>query len=171
MVFASTFLVNVPLGVWKDVRFAQMFGSDRSGSSPSKTAAAGLPMPKLRPSRSATATFLIRDAITIFGSFTLAPRLSASIPDSLVSSPQAQIVITQLTVPALTQLAATPLHLLGLDLCNRPYRLPWSDRLVRTRRSLPSTTVVRCIRILPAFGFGCLTNTELRETLHKRVGQ
>ncbi|GKT44694.1 uncharacterized protein ColSpa_04875 [Colletotrichum spaethianum] len=25
--FASTFLVNVPLGVWKDLRFAEIFGS------------------------------------------------------------------------------------------------------------------------------------------------
>ncbi|WYZ36879.1 hypothetical protein EsH8_II_000385 [Colletotrichum jinshuiense] len=61
--FASTFLVNVPLGVWKDLRFAEIFGS---GASP-KTAKA-VTAPRKLP-RAATATFLIRDAVTIFGSW------------------------------------------------------------------------------------------------------
>lgn len=170
----STFLVNVPLGLWKDVRFAQIYGTG-SASDPArmaKTAALPSPVPCRTPnlgsSRAATATFLLRDAITIFGSFTLAPWLAAAIPDKLVAHPHAQTIITQLSVPSLTQLVATPLHLLGLDLYNRQHNVPWSDRLARTRRYLPSATVVRCIRIIPAFGFGCLTNTELRSVFHRQ---
>lgn len=114
---------------------------------------------------------MVRDAITIAGSFVLAPWLKASVPESLAASPQAQMVLTQLTVPMFTQIGATPLHLLGLDLCNRPFSVAWSDRLARVRQSLLSTTVVRAIRILPAFGFGCLANMELRELLHEKAGK
>ncbi|KAJ3950220.1 uncharacterized protein N0V96_001364 [Colletotrichum fioriniae] len=63
--FASTFLVNVPLGVWKDLRFAEIFGSS-SGAAPEVGKAVVAAVPRKLP-RAATATFLIRDAVTIFG--------------------------------------------------------------------------------------------------------
>jgi hypothetical protein len=160
--FLSTTMVNVPMGVWKDIRFAQIFGP--------KAATAGITRPLVQNggARAATAIFLLRDSVTIFGSFTLAPRLSKMIPD-LTSHPHAKPVISQLTVPVLTQLVATPLHLLGLDLYMRQHAVPLADRLVQSQRYLPSSTVVRCIRIIPAFGFGCLANMELRSFFHKKV--
>ncbi|CAD0105773.1 unnamed protein product, partial [Aureobasidium uvarum] len=169
VVLASTCLVNVPLGVWKDVRFAQLFGVGKA--SVIAGAAASTHTAKVgRTPISAAATFLARDTLTLFGSFTLAPWLSASLPEVSLLSSQAQAVLTQLTVPALTQIGATPLHLLGLDLCNRPYRMSWRERMIQIRYYLLSTTMVRCVRILPAFGFGCLTNTALREYLHGDSG-
>jgi hypothetical protein len=162
--FASTFLVNVPLGVWKDVRFAQLFGS-----CPDATAAAAKTTART-PSRVAsvavTATFLLRDGVTIFGSFTLAPYCTPLIPDYAAGYPHSKTVVTQIFVPVLSQLVATPLHLLGLDLYSRPYQLPWSDRLAIIRRNLRATTVMRCVRIVPAFGFGCLANMGLRSLAH-----
>jgi hypothetical protein len=88
------------MGVWKDIRFAQIFGT--------KATTAGVTRPLVQNrsvARAATAIFLLRDSVTIFGSFTLAPRLSAIIPDSLASHPHAKPVISQLTVPVLTQLS------------------------------------------------------------------
>lgn len=155
------------------MRFAQLFGSSSvpSASSASKSAATAALAPKIRVPFSATGTFLVRDAITIAGSFVLAPWLTASVPESIASSPQAQMVLTQLTVPAFTQIGATPLHLLGLDFCSRPYSVAWFDRFAQIKQSLLSTTLVRCIRILPAFGFGCLANLELRNLLHEKAGK
>ncbi|KAJ5720007.1 hypothetical protein N7493_006885 [Penicillium malachiteum] len=159
--FATTTLVNVPLGVWKDIRFAQIFGvSTKPDAAIVQSRGA---------TRSAAAIFLIRDGVTIFGSFTLAPRLSSMIPDEITAShPQAKPVISQLTVPVLSQLVATPLHLLGLDLYTRQ-GVPLVDRMVQSQRYLPSATVVRCIRIIPAFGFGCLANMELRSLFHRKL--
>lgn len=163
--FMSTTLVNVPLGVWKDVRFAQIFGTSKTSD---KVQAARASLVNNRGfARAATAIFLLRDSVTIFGSFTLAPRLSAVIPDELIA--HAKPVISQLTVPVLTQLIATPVHLLGLDLYIRQYAVPFSDRLVQSQRYLGSTTVMRCIRIIPAFGFGCLANMELRPLFHRKL--
>jgi hypothetical protein len=170
IVGASAFLVNVPLGVYKDVRFAQMFARvpSRVANTAAAAATATVPMPKLRPSRSATTVWLVRDALTLFGSFTFAPRLASALPDNLAVHPQ---TISQLSVPALTQIIATPLHLLGLDLTTRQHHVPWSQRFAHIRTGLLSTTIVRCFRILPAFGFGCIGNTEMRKALHKQHEQ
>lgn len=173
IVFASTFLVNVPLGVWKDIRFASIYGNG-GNQNISKTPnpvklAAPLPIATSKVPRAAAATFLVRDAITIFGSFTMAPWLSDSIPADLVPNHHTRATITQLTVPVLTQLFATPLHLLGLDYHNRQYHVAMLDRLRGTRKLLPSATTIRCIRIIPAFSFGCLTNTELRTIFHRKL--
>ncbi|RAQ48742.1 hypothetical protein AFGD_010783 [Aspergillus flavus] len=161
--FATTFIVNVPLGVWKDIRFAQLFGTHIQSS-----AKEALRVSSRIVSKAATATFLLRDGVTIFGSFTLASWCSSVIPDSLASQPSTKTIITQIAVPVLSQVVATPLHLLGLDLYNRQSGVTWSDRIATIRKHLPSATVIRCVRIIPAFGFGCLTNIGLREFFHEQ---
>ncbi|CAN9394880.1 unnamed protein product [Alternaria alternata] len=83
--FISTCLVNVPLGVWKDVRFVQtygrsveqvkfskMVGNTRAVASPTRSTSTAR---ATRSSRTVAATFLFRDAITIFGSISLPPML------------------------------------------------------------------------------------------------
>ncbi|GKU05541.1 hypothetical protein FLAG1_07936 [Fusarium langsethiae] len=146
--FVNTMIINVPLGVLKDVRFAQMFSA-----SPTLTPRVA-PVAKPGVPRAATATFLMRDAITIFGSFTMAPWLSSLIPDSLSSSAHSKAVISQLTVPIFSQFFATPVHLLGLDLYSRPRGIPWIERSAQIRRDLFSATILRSLRIIPAFGVG-----------------
>ncbi|KAH7169984.1 hypothetical protein EDB81DRAFT_940947 [Dactylonectria macrodidyma] len=157
--FASTMIFNVPMGVWKDVSFARWYSMDSATGKPLSTQRAKVP-------RAATGTFLLRDAVTIFGSFTMAPAMSAIIPDSLTSNPHAKLMVTQLTVPVLSQLGATPLHLLGLDFYSRQ-KAPMADRVTQIKRDLPSATLVRCLRIIPAFGFGCIANMESRSYFHK----
>jgi hypothetical protein len=162
--FLFTFLVNVPLGVWKDVRFAQLFGISKNIN-----LAQNLPVPRNTGALAITTTLLTRDAITIYGSFQLAQRCSTVIPDSLASHPYSKTIVTQMVVPVLSQLVATPLHLLSLDLYNRPKVVPWKSRIAVVWRDLPSATVIRCIRIIPAFGFGCLTNMGLRHLFHSCI--
>ncbi|RGP73196.1 hypothetical protein FLONG3_6512 [Fusarium longipes] len=159
--FVNTMVVNVPLGVLKDVRFAQIFSASPTLSP--KVA----PVAKPGVPRAATATFLMRDAITIFGSFTMAPWLSSLIPDSLSSSAHSKAIISQLTVPIFSQFFATPVHLLGLDLYSRPRGIPWVERSAQIRRDLFSATILRSLRIIPAFGVGCVANMEARSRFHK----
>lgn len=160
--FASTMLVNVPLGIWKDTRFATIFGAKRvTGSTGNLT--------PVRFSRAATGTFLLRDAVTIFGSFTMAPALTAAIPDKVATNDHTKYLITQITVPVFSQLVAAPIHLLGLDFRNRQHELTLGQRLRAIKGDLLGATVIRCVRIIPAFGVGCIVNTELQSSIHKRI--
>ncbi|PWY85904.1 hypothetical protein BO70DRAFT_217736 [Aspergillus heteromorphus CBS 117.55] len=183
--FLSTFLVNSSVGVWKDVRFAQLFGQSHGHShnhnhnhnqtpAPKPVPAAPAPQRKiLRFSRSipfATySAFLVRDALTIFGSFTLPGMVSGSIPDSLASTEPQKMLFAQLAIPAAIQLVSTPIHLLGLDLYNRRAALPSSDRFSRVSRDWVGASLMRMCRIIPAFGIGGFANTEGRAFLHRQL--
>lgn len=174
--FASTMTVNVPLGIWKDMRFASIFGTPAIADPLANKAGVDCVRSKANPVRAgvpnpAIGAFLFRDALTIFGSFTMAPALTAAIPDGLAPNPHTKAMITQLTMPALSQLVATPVHLLGLDLHSRPGSsgITVSDRWRRIRGDLYPTTVIRCIRIIPAFGVGCIVNSDLQSLFHSKL--
>lgn len=173
-----TFFVNTPLSLWNDVRFSQFFGSPTTqstagtnpGHSRSSTASSPLSSISAQPRRMPTsvyAAFLTRDIITVFGSFALAPQVSVLIPDSWSSDPTTKASMTQLVVPAMTQLAATPLHLLALDLYSLPGSLS-GERLARMRERWLSTTAMRSFRLIPAFGLGCIANTRMKSYFHER---
>ena len=173
--FLATCLVNVPLGVWKDVRFVQLYGRPTTpkaainiplAASSTKTAS---PIVPTRFPRVVGATFLFRDAITIFGSINLPPMLSASVPDTIFSSPAIKMAAMQIFTPVLSQIVATPVHLLGLDLYTNTQSKA-AERAARIRRSLGPTTVMRCSRIIPAFGVGLVMNTGLRDYFHRQAG-
>jgi hypothetical protein len=95
--------------------------------------------------------------------------VSASIPDSIVSSENLKILIAQLAVPASIQLISTPIHLLGLDLYNRPTQLPAKERFTRVSRDWIGASLTRMCRIIPAFGIGGFANTEGRAFLHGQL--
>ncbi|KGQ03294.1 putative membrane protein [Beauveria bassiana D1-5] len=153
---AATLLVNVPLGIWKDVRFAHIFGVATN-----KTALASHP-PVVRARRlptQAAVVFLVRDGLTIFGGFCLPNSLTGAIAGQHRSlSTTTQIVLAQLMAPPLVQIVATPIHLHGVGLCagTRNIRQPFNARAI-----LPAT-VARCLRVIPAYSVGCLANTEFR---------
>ncbi|KAH7361194.1 hypothetical protein BKA66DRAFT_444765 [Pyrenochaeta sp. MPI-SDFR-AT-0127] len=175
--FLSTCLVNVPLGVWKDVRFVQLYGRPTGNSpvintpattKPPTSPAQPPPIQAARFPRMVGATFLFRDAITIFGSINLPPMLTTSIPDSMFSNPAIKMAALQIFTPVLSQVVATPVHLLGLDLYSNPHSQR-SERASRIRRSLGPTTAMRCARIIPAFGVGLVLNTGLRDYFHGKA--
>ncbi|PWY87103.1 hypothetical protein BO94DRAFT_67254 [Aspergillus sclerotioniger CBS 115572] len=174
--FLSTFVVNSSVGIWKDVKFAQLFGHKATPATPPQTPTAS-PAPSqskiLRVSRSipfATySAFLIRDALTIFGSFSLPAMVSASIPDSVASNEYLKVLMAQLAIPASIQLISTPIHLLGLDLYNRPMKLSASDRFGRVSRDWIGASLTRMCRIIPAFGIGGFANSESRAFFHEQL--
>ncbi|KAI0897660.1 hypothetical protein F4806DRAFT_494386 [Annulohypoxylon nitens] len=178
LISSAVFVVNTPLSVWKDVRFAQFFGNritaapspSRSGNS-AVTAAVGSRalVPRGTP-LSVSAAFLARDIITVFGTFAIAPQVSAIIPDSLAHTAQAKADVAQLIVPAATQIVATPAHLLGLDLYNRPETTGLVDRIGGARRKLLSTMTMRAARLIPAWGVGIILNNHLRSTYREENG-
>ncbi|KAI3401422.1 hypothetical protein diail_11506 [Diaporthe ilicicola] len=184
IVSSAVFIVNTPLGVWKDVRFSQLFSAPAgpaaqqqqiTGISPAAASSqAGVASPRVtsppqvaprKMPPSATAAFLMRDIITVFGSFALAPQVSAAIPDAVARTAQAKASASQLLVPALTQVVATPVHLLALDIYSRPGRLGFKGRAGKTREKLASTTAMRAFRLIPAFGFGVIFNNYVRSSL------
>ncbi|KAJ5108819.1 hypothetical protein N7456_005494 [Penicillium angulare] len=193
--FASTFIVNSSVGIWKDVKFAQLFGHNNnnlststSTASPTASASASAssqtkstpPPPPPKTVRSIGRTriplatysaFLLRDGLTIFGSFSLPAMVSNTIPDSIASQEYLKILIAQLAIPASIQLISTPIHLFGLDVYNRPQVLPTKDRISRISRDWIGASLLRMCRIIPAFGIGGFLNTEGRLYLHDQLDE
>lgn len=170
IVFASTFAVNVPMGLWKDVRYSQLFGSPTGKDATSKVACAAKSQLVKASMRASTAAFLVRDAITVFGSFMLPTIVSDMIPHRFVPDAASRAIISQLTVPIISQIGATPAHVVGLDYYTRRNGASPFQRLSRERGYIPSTTVGRCARIVPAFGIGIVLNKDLGEKLGDSMG-
>ena len=167
--FLSTITVNVPLGVWKDVRFVQMFGRLSQPVAVQAEGAKVAPSPVQRPKfpKTVATTFLVRDAITIFGAVNLPPMIASALPEDTFSSPMLKMATMQLMVPIFSQVFATPIHLLGLDMYSHPNSV---SRMARINQNLGATTLVRCARIIPAFGVGLIANTGLRDYFHEKAG-
>ncbi|KAJ6000204.1 hypothetical protein N7481_000613 [Penicillium waksmanii] len=156
--FASTFVVNSSVGIWKDVKFAQLFGSPKPTKTPSPT-----PQPDAKPPppQKMPHTQL---------SF-LPAMVSATIPDSIASQEYLKILIAQLAIPASIQLISTPIHLFGLDVYNRPQVMPTKERVARISRDWIGASLLRMCRIIPAFGIGGFVNTEGRLYLHDQLDE
>lgn len=74
------------------------------------------------------------------------------------------VSVAQFVVPAAVQGVSTPLHLLGLDLYNRPGVGVWGNegRVKRVLRDWGMSAVARVGRIVPAFGVGGVVNMKVR---------
>lgn len=144
--FVSTSLANILVCVYKDRVFARMFGVATSRS-----------FPKL-----SYLLFTIRDSLTIAASFT-APAYIASMlqNNSLVTTEKTANATAQLLCPAAIQFVSTPIHLLALDLYNRPNATIGLRSQLLGKEYLKST-VARIGRIGPAFGFGGIGNAYIR---------
>ncbi|EPS30734.1 hypothetical protein PDE_05686 [Penicillium oxalicum 114-2] len=185
--FISTTAVNMAICVYKDARFAKIFGASPSPSpAQSQTStSASLSRPAVchpMPSQSAAAPtipkvsyslFCLRDSVTIFASFNVPTLIAPSIPDFIAATPSMKAATAQFACPALMQFFSTPMHLLGLDLYNRqpPGGLPWTDRVGRIRRDYISSSFARMGKIVPAYGIGGVVNVRMRATLMERLEQ
>ncbi|GFN17916.1 hypothetical protein AtubIFM56815_007784 [Aspergillus tubingensis] len=100
--FLPTYVVNVSLGILKDIRFSQFYGH------PDGRLKQPTPIPRL-----AYMAFLFRDSITISSSFTLAPQVASLVPDWITADPHTKRTVTQLALPALVQYVNTPFHMIA----------------------------------------------------------
>ncbi|KAJ5935559.1 hypothetical protein N7466_005106 [Penicillium verhagenii] len=192
--FISTTVVNMAICVYKDARFAKLFGanppptntpgqpSTTPSSSPSAGAGASTEASKYscHPHPTASAPkipkisyglFCLRDSITIFASFNVPSLIAPSIPDWMAETARMKSTIAQFSCPALMQFASTPMHLLGLDLYNRqpPGGMPWTERAARIRRDYISSSFARMGKIVPAYGVGGVVNVRMRAALMSKL--
>lgn len=80
--------------------------------------------------------------------------------------------MAQLLAPAGAQVLSTPLHLLGLDLYNRPRAKVREEGLSRWRkvaRDWGGSCLARMARVVPAFGVGGVVNSAVRRSLMGKV--
>ena len=155
-IFLGTSLANSGASVMKDRAFAYMFATDAAAAAVQKVPNASYGL------------WLSRDLIGVGSSFVLpdliAKRMSSENPEDM----QKYRDMSQFGVPVATQFVAGPLHLLGLDLFNRPMQsISWRDAFVERTRFLMNgySAVVgaRIARIIPGYGFGGVMNTKLRD--------
>lgn len=79
--------------------------------------------------------------------------------------------VAQFVTPAAVQIFSTPLHLLGLDLYNRPgVAMGGAEgRVGRVVRDWAKSAAARICRIVPAFGVGGVVNMKVRKGLMGRL--
>ncbi|THX63423.1 hypothetical protein D6D05_10463 [Aureobasidium pullulans] len=165
MISTYAILVNVPSGLRKDIRFAQLFGDkDKSVGSLTMNEAnlskVTIPtVPTIGFSKYALTTSLARDALTIFGSFIVFPRVAAAAPNNPTISSNHS---------AITSCCLRP-HMLGPDLVARPSRIAYSARIKQVRYGLVPIALVRAARMLLAFGLGYILNGELKEKFNEKL--
>jgi hypothetical protein len=163
--FAASSTTNVSLSVYKDQAFARMFG-------PPGGVAAARAVPLV-----SYALFGARDCLTIFASFNVPPLLGPWLADRLPEGIQSHVTgqtLAQFTAPAAVQLVSTPVHLLGLDLYNRPWdgaarRPSWADRWRQVRGNWAVSAAARMCRVIPAFGVGGVVNSKMRSDLMEKL--
>lgn len=161
--FATSSAANIGLGVYKDQVYARMFG-------PVGKVARAVPPPSY-------VLFTLRDCLTIFASFNLpmmlGPGVHAAMGEALSKQVSGQTVV-QFAAPAFVQIFSTPLHLLGLDLYNRPRcersGLPTpGERWAQVYKNWGISVVARLCRIIPAYGIGGVVNSKVRRSLMEKL--
>ncbi|KAG9411609.1 hypothetical protein AC1031_017246 [Aphanomyces cochlioides] len=145
----GTSVVNVSGCIMKDRAFATMF----STSAPHKFPLVSLGL------------FALRDSMTVGASFVAPPIMSKALESAGVDKSTAASV-SQMVCPAVWQMASTPLHLLGLDLYNRP-QATVASRTQFISREYMKSSMARMARIVPAFGLGGIGNMQIRNSLRE----
>lgn len=141
--------------IYKDRAFTRMFGL---------VAPKGLPW-------GSYGYFATRDALTIAASFNVPSSLAKEFRDrQIILDSETSQNVAQLICPAAVQFISCALHLLGLDLYNRPGESMLS-RLQFLQRTYLKTTITRIARIGPAFGIGGVGNRVIRERANEWVDQ
>lgn len=120
------------------------------------------------------ALFTARDCMTIFASFNvpvlLGPGVGAWMGEEMCRRVCSGQTVVQFAAPAAVQVLSTPVHLLGLDLYNRPAcertGVPnWGERWALVRKNWGISVVARLCRIIPAYGVGGVVNVKVRRSL------
>ncbi|KAL2018226.1 hypothetical protein VTK56DRAFT_1133 [Thermocarpiscus australiensis] len=178
--FAASSAANIGLCIYKDQVFVRLFGPP--GAHP-----AAVPRPVTLPSY---LLFALRDCMTIFASFNVPPLLGPVLSrrllllggdddddddDGRVQQQRYALsgqTLAQFAAPAAVQLVSTPVHLLGLDVYNRPVvtaGAAWRERWAVVRKNWLVSTAARICRIVPAFGVGGVVNVKVRRGLMEKL--
>jgi hypothetical protein len=160
--FVASSAANVGLCIYKDQVFVRMFGPP------------GV-IPRAVPLAS-YALFTLRDCMTIFASFNVPPLLGPYLNSRMSEEMRRKVsglTLAQFAAPAAIQLVSTPMHLLGLDLYNRPNTaatpVSLKDRWTAVRKNWAISTAARMCRIVPAFGVGGIVNLKVRRNFMEKL--
>ncbi|KAI8679522.1 hypothetical protein NCS57_00230400 [Fusarium keratoplasticum] len=162
--FAASSTANIGVCIYKDQVFVRLFGPPGVTPRPVPMASYGL--------------FALRDCLTIFASFNVPPLLGPYLDQRFTDEVKKRVsglYAAQFMAPAMVQFISTPMHLLGLDLYNRPASGPAGavvslrDRWDLVRRNWLISSVARICRIVPAFGVGGVVNMKVRKNLMTKL--
>lgn len=143
---------NVGLLAWRDSKFAKMY----------TTGAARAAVPW----RTVTG-FAVRDTATMAATFYGAPAVADHLQRMYGVNRNAAELGCALAVPVAAQVVTAPLHIYSFDYYARP---EGANRFEVIKREFSKVCFARCFRILPAFGFGSYTNTQLRRRFIRHRG-
>ncbi|KAK5624557.1 hypothetical protein RRF57_000274 [Xylaria bambusicola] len=158
--FAASSAANIGLCIYKDQVYVKLFGP------------AGPPRPVPLPTYG---LFALRDCLTIFASFNVPPLLGPFVSERLSAEMRRKVsgeTMAQFAAPAAVQFFSTPIHLLGLDVYNRPTGvggISWADRWALIRKNWLISCAARVGRIVPAFGLGGTVNMKVRRNLMEKL--
>ncbi|GHP01332.1 hypothetical protein PPROV_000008800 [Pycnococcus provasolii] len=151
--FATTTATNMTASLLKDAAFAKLFGKAATGVAP--------PVPL-----ACYALFATRDCATIASAFTVPRALAPVLSGAMGMPPSEAEEIIQVASPIASQIVCTPIHLLALDVYNRPDATKGLSRFATVAKQSASTTLARMGRMAPAYGLGGITNTYLTHKGH-----
>ncbi len=97
----------------------------------------------------------------MWATFYGAPRLANYLIEKKNWNKNPAQLATAFGVPVATQVVTAPIHILAIDLFNRPDA---TDRLAKIRSEFFKVCFARTMRIIPAFGLGSYMNNMFRET-------
>lgn len=151
-VFTATTFVNSYAAILKDRYYARTFGSS-VGNVPLITY--GL--------------WGFRDCLVVGSAFFLPNHVAKRLHEQLNFDKISAQTISQLLCPVAAQFFAGPVHLLSLDMYNRPMSdMSLQDAVVERSKfvysNFSSIVIARIARIVPAYGFGGIGNTYLRDS-------
>ncbi|KAF9874648.1 hypothetical protein CkaCkLH20_07785 [Colletotrichum karsti] len=160
--FAASSTANIGICMYKDQVYVRMFG-------PPGVTPRAVPMISY-------ALFGLRDCLTIFASFNVPPRMGPWLNERMgeeVAKKVSGLTVMQFAAPAMVQLVSTPLHLLGLDVYNRPSAagavVTWKDRWQIVAKNWGISTMARICRIIPAYGVGGVVNRKVRLSMMEKL--
>jgi hypothetical protein len=156
---AATSVVNMGAGITKDSLFARWFGQQTQAAAPARS---------IPPAT--WAMFVGRDVMTIGAGFVLPDKVSRAVLDrGWLSNKAVSDTAAQLVVPMAAQTLLTPMHLLALDLYNRPDR-SLGDRASYISPLLKESLVVRMARVGVVYGIAGVGNKLIRNSLRESFG-
>lgn len=144
-----TSIVNMTAIAYKDRMFAQWFGVISNSHS-------------LHFSARSYGLFAVRDMMTIASSFVLKKNVQSYLEAEHGVHPTWADAGASFVVPMSAQLVSTPLHILAMDLYQRP-RETMASRWALIKNQYSSVCAGRMLRVLPAFGLGGFINDMLQK--------
>jgi len=150
--FVGVSMTSITACLLKDRALARMFGHGKPRAVPLST----------------YSCFVARDSIGAAAAFNFPCRVAAMLEQRGCST-TAAITLSQLLTPAVMEIICTPFHFMGFNIYNQPH-LSAAQRISRILSfSCLQLTLVRMIRVTPAFGIGGVVNTRLRLAQHDAV--